>query len=66
MSGASWRAELFRIFFPLGVLAGISGVSLLRLSQFYPGVMHARLMVEGFLAAVILGFPSTAPRMRFL
>lgn len=61
--------EPFRIFFPLGLLAGISGVLLWPLHfagihQFYPGVMHARLMVEGFLAAFIFGFLGTAgPRL---
>lgn len=63
-------AEPFRIFFPLGVLAGISGVSLWPLffsgihHSFYPGVMHARLMIEGFMGAFIIGFLGTAaPRI---
>ncbi|MHA3774373.1 NnrS family protein [Verrucomicrobiota bacterium sgz303538] len=63
-------AEPFRIFFPLGVLAGISGVSLWPLffsgihHSFYPGVMHARLMIEGFMGAFIVGFLGTAaPRL---
>jgi uncharacterized protein involved in response to NO len=61
--------EPYRIFFPLGVLVGISGVSLWPLffagiHKFYPGVMHARLMIEGFLGAFIIGFLSTAgPRL---
>ena len=46
-------AEPFRIFFPLATLLGISGVSLWPLffsglHPFYPGPMHARLMIEGF------------------
>jgi uncharacterized protein involved in response to NO len=62
-------AEPFRIFFPLGVLVGISGVSLWPLffsglHKFYPGIMHARLMIEGFLGAFIIGFLGTAgPRI---
>src|SRR5213596_396275 len=62
--------EPFRIFFPLGVLVGISGVSLWPLffggmhHSFYPGVMHARLMIEGFMGAFIFGFLGTAfPRL---
>lgn len=61
--------EPFRIFFPLGVLFGISGVSLwplyfAGLHKFYPGVMHARMMIEGFLGAFIIGFLGTAgPRL---
>jgi uncharacterized protein involved in response to NO len=62
-------AEPFRIFFPLATLLGISGVSLWPLffsglHQFYPGQMHARLMIEGFLAGFVLGFLGTAlPRL---
>jgi len=61
--------EPFRIFFPLGVLTGISGVSLWPLyfagiHKFYPGIMHARLMIEGFMGAFIIGFLGTAaPRL---
>lgn len=62
-------AEPFRIFFPLATLLGISGVSLWPLyfsglHQFYPGPMHARLMIQGFLAGFVLGFLGTAlPRL---
>ncbi len=61
--------EPFRIFFPLATLLGISGVSLwplffAGLHKFYPGPMHARLMIEGFLAGFVLGFLGTAlPRL---
>lgn len=61
--------EPFRLFFPLGVLVGISGVSLwplffAGLHKFYPGIMHARLMIEGFLGAFVIGFLATAgPRL---
>jgi uncharacterized protein involved in response to NO len=63
------REEPFRIFFPLGVLVSISGVSLWPLffsgiHKFYPGVMHGRLMIEGFLGAFVIGFLGTAgPRL---
>jgi uncharacterized protein involved in response to NO len=62
-------AEPFRIFFPLATFLGVSGVSLwplffLGLHKFYPGPMHARLMIEGFLAGFVLGFLGTAlPRL---
>ena len=63
-------AEPYRIFFPLGVLVGISGVSLWPLffsglhQSFYPGIMHARLMIEGFMGAFVFGFLGTAvPRL---
>ena len=62
-------AEPFRIFFPLATLLGISGVSLWPLffsglHKFYPGPMHARLMIEGFLAGFVFGFLGTAlPRL---
>ena len=63
-------AEPFRIFFPIGMLFGISGVSLWPLfylgihTSFYPRMMHARVMIEGFLGAFIFGFLGTAmPRM---
>ena len=62
-------AEPFRIFFPLATLLGVSGVSLwplffFGLHKFYPGPMHARLMIEGFLAGFVIGFLGTAlPRL---
>ncbi len=62
-------AEPFRIFFPLATLLGVSGVSLWPLyfsgmHKFYPGQMHARLMIEGFLAGFVIGFLGTAiPRL---
>jgi uncharacterized protein involved in response to NO len=63
------RAEPFRLFFPLGTLVGLSGVSLwplffAGLHKFYPGPMHARLMIEGFLGGFVIGFLGTAvPRL---
>jgi uncharacterized protein involved in response to NO len=62
-------AEPFRIFFPLATLFGLSGVSLWPLffsglHKFYPGTMHARLMIECFLAGFVIGFLGTAlPRL---
>lgn len=61
--------EPFRIFFPAGVFLGLVGVSLwlffyLGAVATYPGVAHARLMVEGFMASFIFGFLGTAgPRL---
>jgi uncharacterized protein involved in response to NO len=67
-----WRdlaAEPFRIFFPAAVGVGLVGVGLwplyaLKVTVFYPGVIHARLMVCGFFGGFIVGFLGTAlPRM---
>ena len=61
--------EPYRVFFPLGIIAGILGVSLWPLwfagrIDIYPGPAHSRLMVEGFFTAFIFGFLGTAgPRM---
>ena len=61
--------EPFRIFFPIGVLLGVVGVSLWLLFYLgagipYPNIAHARLMIEGFMASFIFGFLGTAgPRI---
>lgn len=61
--------EPFRIFFPTGLFLGMTGVSLWLLFYFgagvpYPGVSHARLMIEGFMGSFVLGFLGTAgPRI---
>lgn len=61
--------EPFRILFPLGTLLGLIGISLWplfvwHLLPIYPGVIHARIMIEGFVAAFIIGFLGTAlPRL---
>lgn len=61
--------EPFRLFFPLGVLAGVVGVLLwplhfLGVLPAYPGVGHARIMAHGFLGSFIVGFLGTAlPRL---
>lgn len=66
---ADLAREPFRVFFPAGVLAGITGVALWPiyfsgLSGFYPGIGHARIMACGLFGGFILGFLGTAmPRM---
>lgn len=64
--------EPYRVFFPLGVLAGIWGVMMWPMMyagwlRFYPGEpggAHAHLMIEGFMGAFVLGFLGTAfPRL---
>jgi uncharacterized protein involved in response to NO len=61
--------EPFRLFFPVGALLGVLGVSLWLLYYAgliitYPATAHARLMIEGFMASFIFGFLGTAgPRI---
>ena len=61
--------EPYRVFFPLGVLAGIWGVLMWPLLYgghlgFYPNEAHARMMVGGFIGAFVAGFLGTAfPRL---
>ncbi len=61
--------EPFRIFFPIGALLALLGVALWPLYYAgaiaeYPAILHARLMIEGFLASFIIGFLGTAgPRI---
>ncbi len=61
--------EPYRLFFPLAWLAGVAGVLLWPLFYLgagigYPGVLHARWMVEGFLGGFVFGFLGTAgPRL---
>ncbi|HEX7516825.1 MAG TPA: NnrS family protein [Chthoniobacterales bacterium] len=61
--------EPFRLFFPVGALMGMLGVSLWPLFYAgvlttYPAIPHARLMIEGFMASFIIGFLGTAgPRI---
>jgi uncharacterized protein involved in response to NO len=55
----------YRIFFPLGVVLGIAGVSIwltywLGLTAGYSGRAHAFIQIEGFLYAFIAGFLLTA------
>lgn len=66
---AAFAKEPFRLFFPLGTLAGMIGVSLWPLHfsglfEWYPGQVHARIMAFGLFGAFIIGFLGTAmPRM---
>jgi uncharacterized protein involved in response to NO len=66
---SSLGLEPFRIFCPTAVLAGIIGVVLWPLYlwnilEWYPGLIHSRIMVSGFFGGFILGFLGTAmPRM---
>lgn len=69
MSPLSVRDEPFRVFFPLAALAGAVGVALWPLylsgvTDWYPGLGHAKIMVNGFFGGFILGFLGTAgPRL---
>ena len=66
---AELHQEPFRLFFPAAVLAGIVGVLLwpLVLSGWmteYPGLRHARLMIQGFFGGFVFGFLGTSlPRL---
>lgn len=61
--------EPYRVFFPVGVLAGVWGVLLwpmlyAGMLNFYPGEAHTRIMIGGFMAAFVAGFLGTAfPRL---
>ncbi len=61
--------EPFRLLFPLGTVIGIFGVLLWPLfvwnvTAVYPGQIHARIMIEGFLTSFVVGFLGTAlPRL---
>lgn len=68
--GLRWLAsEPYRVFFFSGAVWSIVGVSLWPLFYahqiaFYPSIVHARLMIEAFGAAFVVGFLGTAgPRM---
>lgn len=69
-SGLSWvAAEPYRVFFFSGALWSIVGVALwplfyAQMIGFYPNFVHARIMIEAFGAAFVVGFLGTAgPRM---
>ena len=61
--------EPYRVFFPLGMLAGIWGVMMWPMLyagwlNFYPNEAHTRMMIEGFMGAFVVGFIGTAfPRL---
>ncbi len=59
------RGESYRILFPLGAFISVVGVLLWPLFvmgwlPFYPGIPHARLMVQGFVFSFVVGFLSSA------
>jgi uncharacterized protein involved in response to NO len=62
-------SEPFRLFFILGAVWSVIGVSLWPLHyggwlEWFPGACHSRLMIQGFGGAFLLGFLGTAgPRM---
>ena len=68
-----WRlvaaGEPFRLLFPLGTTLGIAGVMMWplyiwKVTSRYPGQIHPRVMVEGFLGCFVIGFLGTAlPRL---
>ena len=64
-----WCEEPFRIFFPIGAVLALLGVLLWPLYYAgaftaYPSILHARLMIEGFMASFVIGFLGTAgPRI---
>ena len=69
-TGLNWlAAEPYRLFFASGALWSLVGVSLWPLFYaqqlgFYPNLVHARLMIEAFGGAFVVGFLGTAgPRM---
>lgn len=61
--------EPFRLLFPLGIGIGLFGVLMWPLHIWnvagaYPGLAHARIMIEGFLTCFVIGFLGTAfPRL---
>lgn len=68
--GLRWlAAEPYRLFFFSGAVWSIIGVALWPLFYaqqigFYPNFVHARIMIEAFVAAFVVGFLGTAgPRM---
>src|SRR5471032_1649291 len=59
------KPDPYRIFFPLGILLGVAGVSVWPLYSFgltatYSGRAHALVQTDGFLYAFIAGFLLTA------
>lgn len=61
--------EPYRILFPVGTLLGVVGTGLWPVHVWtsaisYPGIIHARIMICGFLTAFVIGFLGTAlPRL---
>jgi uncharacterized protein involved in response to NO len=63
------EGEPFRLLFPAGLFLGILGIGLwpawsAGLLEYYPGLSHSRIMIQGHMTAFVLGFLGTAmPRM---
>jgi uncharacterized protein involved in response to NO len=63
------KGEPYRLLFPCGAAFGLIGVLLWpayvwKLTETYPAIIHARIMIECFMAAFVLGFLGTAlPRL---
>ncbi len=61
--------EPFRLFFPTACVFGLIGIALWPLFYagtlgVYPGVLHARLLIQGFMTGFIVGFLGTSlPKM---
>jgi len=61
--------EPFRLLFPLGAALGIFGVLMWplyiwKVTTVFPGQIHPRIMIEGFLTSFVVGFLGTAlPRL---
>ena len=59
-------SEPFRLFFPLGTLIALVGISYWPLLQWYPQFYHApfpfhsNLMIDGFVFSFVMGFLTTA------
>ena len=64
-----FREDPFRLFFPSGLIVAMWGVFMwpafyFDWLSFYPGLAHARLMIFGFMTALVCGFLGTAgPRI---
>jgi len=57
--------EPYRLLFPVGAAIGVAGVMMWPLYSWnvtsaYPGIPHARVMIEGFLGCFVTGFLGTA------
>ena len=65
-------SDAFRLFFPLGIVLGVAGVSIwpayfLGLTPGFSGRAHAFVQADGFLYAFVAGFLLTSigvPRLR--
>jgi uncharacterized protein involved in response to NO len=63
------REEPYRVFFPLGMIAGMVGVMMWPMWYahwlgYYPNEAHTRMMIECFMGAFVAGFIGTAfPRL---